>query len=294
MVALFGEGRSCDPERCCTGILFPRLQIKAIACIYRFLRIMADARIKSGVYNCPNCGAAATPESVRCAYCHSSLATIVCARCFGAIFTGMKHCPWCGENAAAGKPVERAKGKCPRCDEAFLLVKVSNRFLDECPACGGLWVDNGTLQAICADQEQQQAIMGFFSEPVPTVGAPAAPSNRTYIPCPRCNKLMNRRQFAGCSRVIVDWCKAHGTWFDRNELRQIVRFILDGGLGKAREREKAELEEARQSLREERRNLETLARFGGNANLAAAEEERLNVDLFSILGGIWRTLGNGE
>ncbi|MBN1567764.1 MAG: zf-TFIIB domain-containing protein [Acidobacteria bacterium] len=255
---------------------------------------MTDARIKSGVYNCPNCGAAATPESVRCAYCHSSLATIVCSKCFGAIFTGMKHCPWCGGNAAEGKPVERAKGKCPRCNETFLLVQIKNRNLEECPACGGLWIDNETLQEICTNQEQQQAVMGFSPEPASAAGSPVVLHKRTYIPCPRCNKLMNRRQFAGCSGVIVDWCKAHGTWFDRNELRQIVQFILDGGLGRAREREKAKLEEARQSLREERRNLEMLARLGGSANLDTAEEEKFNVDLFNILGGIWRSLKNGE
>jgi len=207
---------------------------------------------------------------------------------------GMKHCPWCGGDAATGKPVERAESKCPRCNEAFLLIKVNKRILEECPACGGLWADNETLQAICADQEQQQAVMGFFPEPVSPATVPAPLSQRTYIPCPRCNKLMNRRQFAGCSRVIVDYCKTHGTWFDRNELRQIVQFILDGGLGKAREREKAELEEARQILREERRNLDRLARLGGNANSAAAEEERLNKDLFSILGGIWHSLKDDE
>ncbi len=255
---------------------------------------MADDQIRSGVYNCPNCGAAATPESVRCAYCHSCLATIVCTKCFGAIFTGMKHCPWCGENSAAGKPIERAIGKCPRCNEAFLLVQVKERILEECPSCGGLWLDHETLQAICADQEQQQAVMGFFTESSTSAGTPARFPSRTYIPCPRCNKLMNRRQFAGCSRVIVDWCKAHGTWLDRNELRRIIQFILDGGLGKAREKEKAEMERARQSLREERRQLEILDRLGGNASFAAADEGKLQVDLFGILGGIWCSLKDKE
>ena len=33
---------------------------------------------------------------------------------------------------------------------------------------------------------------------------------------------MNRVQFANCSHVIVDVCKPHGTWFDRDELRRIV------------------------------------------------------------------------
>ena len=134
---------------------------------------MTDMNIKSGIYNCPNCGAAAMPDSVRCAYCHSSLATLVCAQCYGAIFLGMKHCPWCGENAATGKPAERAQGKCPRCDVAFVSIKMSEQMLSECPACGGLWVDNDTFQEICTNQEKQQTVMGFNPEPMSATGAAA-------------------------------------------------------------------------------------------------------------------------
>jgi Zn-finger nucleic acid-binding protein len=250
---------------------------------------MTDANIKRGVYNCPNCGAAAAPESVRCAYCHSSLAALVCSKCFGAIFMGMKHCPWCGENAADGKPADGIKGKCPRCNVAFLLVKSSNLMLNECPACGGLWVDNDALQTICTNQEQQQAIMGFNPELMPADSIPAVQSGRMYIPCPECKKLMNRRQFAGCSGVIVDWCKAHGVWFDRNELRQIVQFIQAGGLHKAQEREKLKLEEERESLREKKWNLERLSRIEGNYDLAAPQDSH-NFELLDLLGGIGRAL----
>jgi Zn-finger nucleic acid-binding protein len=166
---------------------------------------------------------------------------------------------------------------------SFLLVKVGKKILNECPACGGLWVDNGTLQEICTDEEQQQAVMGFDPGSVTATSAGASPSGRTYIPCPECKKLMNRRQFADCSGVIVDWCKAHGTWFDRNELRQIVQFIQAGGLEKSREREKFKLQE-------ERRNLETLSGLAPEADFAAPRNE-LHKDLFGVLGGIWRSLG---
>jgi len=250
---------------------------------------MTEPQVKNGVYHCPNCGAAATPESVRCAYCHSSLATLVCSKCYGAIFLGMNHCPWCGEQASAGRPLENAEGKCPRCNVSFLLVRVGKKILNECPACGGLWVDNDTLQEICTDQEQQQAVMGFDPGSVTAPSAAASPSGRTYIPCPQCKKLMNRRQFADCSGVIVDWCKAHGTWFDRNELRQIVQFIQAGGLQKSREREKFKLEEEKQHLREDMRNLETLSALGPETDYAAPRN-RLDTDLFGILGGIWRSL----
>jgi Zn-finger nucleic acid-binding protein len=260
---------------------------------------MADTQLKKGIYNCPNCGAAATPQSVRCAYCRSSLATLVCSKCYGAIFLGMKHCPWCGESAAAGKPTEATKGKCPRCDVEFLLIQASKKALSECPSCGGLWVDHDTLQEICVDREEQEAVMRFHTETAPIGEATSLPSEatspqkRVYIPCPRCSKLMNRRQFAGCSRVVVDYCKAHGTWFDRDELRQIVQFILDGGLAKAREREKLQLEQERQNLRDERRNLERLSKLGSQADFADARQG-YEVDLLSVMGGIWDSIKNGK
>jgi Zn-finger nucleic acid-binding protein len=253
---------------------------------------MVDDQIKKGIYNCPNCGAAATPQSVCCAYCHSSLATLVCSKCYGAIFLGMKHCPWCGESAAVGKPAEAAKGMCPRCNVEFLLIQVSQKTLSECPSCGGLWVDHDTLQEICASREEQEAVLGFHAEPTADVGT-APQSKRVYIPCPRCNKLMNRRQFAGCSRVIVDWCKAHGTWFDCDELRQIVQFILDGGLAKARERDKMQLEQERQNLRDESRNLERLSRLGAQTDFAEARKG-YEVDLVGMLGGIWDSIKNSK
>lgn len=62
---------------------------------------------------------------------------------------------------------------------------------------------------------------------------------------------MNRMNFARCSGVIVDVCKKHGTWFDRDELSHIVEFIRDGGLEASRARDKAEIREERRRLWEQ-------------------------------------------
>ena len=73
---------------------------------------------------------------------------------------------------------------------------------------------------------------------------------------------MNRKNFADCSGIIVDWCRDHGTWFDRDELKNVVQFILGGGLAKSRDVEKSRLEEARLHVEEEKRNLVRIARLG--------------------------------
>jgi Zn-finger nucleic acid-binding protein len=74
----------------------------------------------------------------------------------------------------------------------------------------------------------------------------------TYIPCPVCGQLMNRVNFARCSGVIVDLCRQHGVWFDRDELSSIVEFIRSGGLELSRTKEKRELEEERRKLQQGR------------------------------------------
>ncbi len=68
----------------------------------------------------------------------------------------------------------------------------------------------------------------------------------SYIACPVCKQLMNRVNFAHCSNVVVDVCRTHGTWFDRDELRRIVEFIRAGGLEMERDRQLAELDERKQ------------------------------------------------
>ena len=74
---------------------------------------------------------------------------------------------------------------------------------------------------------------------------------------------MNRVNFARCSGVVVDVCKAHGTWFDRDELRRIVEFIRAGGLEQARAFELDQLERERRALTAERQR-DAIAWDGSN------------------------------
>ena len=55
---------------------------------------------------------------------------------------------------------------------------------------------------------------------------------------------MNRINFDR-SGVVVDICKGHGIWFDRDELKRIAAFIDAGNLGKSRNLHKTELEHER-------------------------------------------------
>jgi Zn-finger nucleic acid-binding protein len=147
-------------------------------------------------------------------------------------------------------------------------IKLGTTPIRECERCAGLWVDVTSFEKICADREQQAAVLGAAS-PAPT--KPVGETDKVrYVPCPECKQLMNRINFARCSGVVVDICKGHGTWFDREELSRIVEFIRGGGLDAARAKEKAALEE-------QRRELEAATRRGPRVSLiglAEADEER--------------------
>jgi len=127
-------------------------------------------------------------------------------------------------------------------------VVIGTRNLRECPACEGLWVDTASLEQICADREKQATILGWTGQGSAAESG-AIEKNIRYLPCPDCQKLMNRVNFAHYSNVVVDVCKAHGTWFDRDELRRIIEFIRAGGMDSARARELAELEDRRRQLK---------------------------------------------
>jgi Zn-finger nucleic acid-binding protein len=68
-----------------------------------------------------------------------------------------------------------------------------------------------------------------------------------YIPCVRCGKLMNRKNFRRISGVIIDECSRHGVWLDRGELEKIQLFIADGGLEKSQD---MEIERTKNELRD--------------------------------------------
>jgi len=197
--------------------------------------------------NCPSCGAPVPSDATSCTHCGSRLAVVACPSCFGMVFAGAKFCSHCGASLARTEIPSAVKELCPRCQIGMDTVVIGTTNLSECPKCEGIWANAASLQKICADREQQSAVLGTATPWSPTVND--IEKNIRYIPCPVCNTLMNRVMFAHCSGVVVDVCKAHGTWFDKDELRRIVEFIRAGGMDAARADEMEELERKRQQLK---------------------------------------------
>lgn len=194
--------------------------------------------------NCPMCGASVASDAPQCRYCEARLATVACPSCFAMMFLGSKHCARCGAAAAITQPVTSEGKKCPRCRNDMQVKSLGGQTLLECPDCLGLWLDVPTFEKICEEREQHAPVLGAASLNAQSIGVEKV----RYIPCLECKQLMNRANFARCSGVIVDLCKHHGVWFDRDELSRIIEFINKGGLEMARSQEKIQLEEERREL----------------------------------------------
>jgi Zn-finger nucleic acid-binding protein len=112
-----------------------------------------------------------------------------------------------------------------------------------CQACGGLWLDRAVFEQLGASRERQGALLGALPAPAEPLSAALEPVR--YRPCPACAQRMNRVNYARRSGVVLDVCKAHGIWFDEDELRRVLAFVAEGGLDRSRELELEELKEAK-------------------------------------------------
>ena len=193
---------------------------------------------------CPQCGASTDPTKPQCQYCSSALALARCPRCFGMVFTGARHCRHCGvrveEPAVRHMREDREESRpCPRCKGQDLEgLLAGDMLVDHCEKCGGLWLDHAVFEKIQESEEiRAPAMLSLASLPKPESEAPP----HGYIPCPDCEKLMTPKNFARRSGIIIDHCKAHGTWFDAGELPAIVDYIRGGGLEQSRRREMEDL-----------------------------------------------------
>lgn len=225
---------------------------------------------------CPQCGAATRSGAARCSYCRARLATVGCPSCFALIFQESRHCPHCGARRA--RQEEPSEARCPGCRATMQALAVGTVALLECTSCDGLWIDGDAFERICADRESQAAVL-HREEP----SREARDRRVSYRPCVRCGTMMNRVNFARLSGAILDVCKRHGTFLDSGELQDVVRFIQNGGLERARQRQLEDLKEQERSLRAQEVRLQAArGRAGrGDGNQASAGFS----DLLGLFGG---------
>lgn len=189
---------------------------------------------------CSACGGSRREDAASCEFCgvvftlgERDLRTI-CPSCMARISDHARFCHHCGTKIGnVLTPAVATDRRCPACG---VRHKLGRRDLDEqglsaleCPTCAGLWLDAQTLD--CLFEKARVHALAF--EPTlgrkrPTAEAPRQ-SGPIYRRCPRCRKMMTRREFSRGSRVVVDSCLAHGFWFDAQELAAALRWVREGG-----------------------------------------------------------------
>ncbi len=108
-------------------------------------------------------------------------------------------------------PYRDHRGDCPRC-RSFLVAAASPGDAPrlDCGACGGFFLSNEALRREYADLLPQ--VHGAMS------AIPAEP-----LACPRCGQSMRRVAIdAEDGTVRVDFCNAHGAWFDGEDLERLT------------------------------------------------------------------------
>lgn len=180
--------------------------------------------------NCPNCGGAASPDQNQCEYCGVFLSFARCPSCFSiAPYQGAKFCAECGDSL--NQPAKSANDAnksfpCPRCRDGTHLErkKVGEHTIDSCLKCSGVWLDHTVLDKLLLHSNQQkssQAMLGYQFTKITDLKRHKV----SYLPCPECEHVMHRRNFAQKSGIIVDVCSAHGIWFDKKELAAAIHFV---------------------------------------------------------------------
>lgn len=185
---------------------------------------------------CPYCMTRCSSSLRVCPCCDVRFDSVRCARCYTLQPPGSFACGRCGEKLDLEPLLDATDAPCPRCRRPLEAAGGADARLHECPRCGGIFIPREAL----ADLLCRAELGGPFPE---EPRARMALDEVTYLPCPLCHASMNRMNFGRYSGVIVDVCRAHGTWFDAGELTRVVAFAASGGLDKTRAREEQDKRE---------------------------------------------------
>lgn len=202
--------------------------------------LLYPSLMRASGLTCPRCGFAAGDGERNCPRCAGRIAPVRCAGCYHDNPPGSEQCAGCEHELGLEPIAEPDTLRCQDCDEPFAAFHAGTGVLRACRWCGGQLVDHALLRELLERQESQGR-----NAPRPPPRKEPVDVGVRYVRCPICRQPMNRKNFAGKSGVIVDICRAHGTWFDRGELPRLLWFAASGGMERARRAQRDEAERAR-------------------------------------------------
>jgi Zn-finger nucleic acid-binding protein len=246
------------------------------------------------VLHCPSCGASVDRHAERCEYCKAHLdfslkgKTKHCPHCYQKIPAESRFCIVCAKPAkfSPGEGTLRDDRLCPRCETAMHSRNVGDFPVLGCVQCDGLFIPHDTFEMMQDNSKRIIEATGLSSggeaELRPELGT-------GYIRCPACRHIMNRKNFAGSSGVIVDICGQHGVWFDAGELEKIMSFLARGGLQKARRKELQKLKDEQKFMKYYKQGRTTEAHMLMSPMDVDVDpyQDRHSLDLADVVGEIF-------
>ncbi len=181
---------------------------------------------------CSNCGGSPSEGDRDCPYCQASLADLerggrlICPACFARMPEDARHCPACAVAIApqALSPLPENRS-CPRCEGKLQLRFLGPTNVVECSACEGLWLRPHVFEDVCREALDRASPLHGEG---PSAERARPEKEVRYLSCLGCEDMMVRRNFRHRglpSGVILDWCREHGVWLDKDELESISSFL---------------------------------------------------------------------
>lgn len=197
--------------------------------------------VEVAMHRCSACGAIVTNSSDQtCDYCLAVIErdfdklSLICPECYARNAEEAHFCTGCGVGfnpeaiQVAGEELP-----CPQCEMLMPASSVGGVSLNECGKCHGLWVTGSAFDVLvnkAIEARKGNHALQLGNEAPRVAGANPADQKVLYRRCPKCNGVMNRKNYRKRSGIIIDKCADHGTWLDADELEQIAGFVLSGGL----------------------------------------------------------------
>jgi len=103
---------------------------------------------------------------------------------------------------------------CPDCKQSMIILEYKDIEVDFCARCKGCWLDEGELEQMLPSREAAMGLVDWSS-------------GRTgERRCPRCTDKLHVLTLPGGGPEIDVCPAACGIWFDKGELRAVVRARL--------------------------------------------------------------------
>lgn len=199
----------------------------------------------SVMVRCSNCGAPRSAGLENCSFCGAAFSEqerdlrMICPSCFTRVSVHASYCHSCGTPIVIEQELGATTAlECPVCEGVKLAHRSfgdSETAIAECPRCAGMWISHSLFEQV-AREHRQQAIEGLerpaVSSKAEQVKSRAQPGPM-YRKCPECGTMMNRQNYGRRSGIIIDTCRDHGMWFDRDELEAILEWLRAGGKERA-------------------------------------------------------------